>query len=389
MDITTLRCPICSGNKLHEFLNRNSVPVHQNLVLASRKEALSVKSGNLALTVCHDCGFIFNHLFNEKKLSYGEAYDNSQSYSQVFKKYLDDLADHLISEKGVHDSHIIEIGCGKGEFLRLLITNPSYGNTGTGFDPSYVGPASALNKRATFKRCFYGEDCANIPADVVVCRHVIEHVPDPLKLLNTIRYTIRNSPLASLYFETPCVEWILNNLVIWDFFYEHCSLFSASSLRNVFELSGFKVRNIQHTYGDQYLWLEAALTDEPFKTSLNAGNTPLLAQKYGRDEKLLRKQWHSKLCSLKQKGKVAIWGAGAKGTTLAHLIDPDCILIDCLIDLNPNKQGKYIPGTGHPIIGMHELPGRDIKTAIIMNPNYLNEIEKMVKASGINIQLIV
>ena len=92
--------------------------------------------------------------------------------------------------------------------------------------PPIVGPDIDCEGRAFFARRYYGPECADIRADVVISRHVIEHVPDPVALLKTVRLALVGSPHARVYFETPDVTWILKNRVIWDLFYEHCSLFT-------------------------------------------------------------------------------------------------------------------------------------------------------------------
>ena len=385
---TTHSCPVCSSSQTSEFLRRNAVPVHQNLVLASRQDALQVTRCDLVLTVCYECGFVFNSVFDGSKLSYGADYDNTQSHSPYFARYMADLAEHLVGEEGVSNSRIVEVGCGKGVFLRLLIDDPVYGNSGIGFDPSYVGQESELGGRLHFERRFYDEACADMPADVVVCRHVIEHVPQPLELLGAVRRALGNAHSPRIYFETPCVEWILRNRVIWDFFYEHCSLFTVSSLKTAFERAGFAVRRVQHVFGGQYLWLEAGLADKSGEISADAGGIPVLGQQFSIAEEQLRVEWRARIMRLADAGKVAIWGAGAKGTTFAHLVDPESSLIDCVVDLNPNKQGKFVPGTGHPIVGVETLATRGVRTAILMNPNYREENEALLAATGISIQLI-
>ena len=122
--------------------------------------------------------------------------------------------------------------------------------------------------------------------------------------------------------------------------------------------------------------------------SLDAGEIPALAQRYAAEEARLRDMWWARIVNLREAGPVAVWGAGAKGTTFAHLVDPQCKLIDCLVDLNPNKQGKFVPGTGHPIIDIHGLSERGVCTAILMNPNYREENERLLAAAGIAVQLI-
>ena len=255
--IVMLNCPVCDANRLQVFLRRSQVPAHQNLIVESEAEAMATPRGDLEMAVCEACGFVFNRAFDEAKLAYGEDYDNTQSHSAAFDAYLDGLVKDLVEKQGVKNSTIVEVGCGKGAFLRKLIAYPGAGNRGFGFDPSYVGPDQDLGGRLQFRKTFYDDSCTDVRADFVVCRHVIEHVPRPLALLRSVHAALRETGHAKVFFETPCVDWILRGRVFWDFFYEHCSLFSAASLRAAFERAGFDVRRVSHIFGGQYLWIEA------------------------------------------------------------------------------------------------------------------------------------
>lgn len=382
------QCPVCESGRLTQFLRRSQVPVHQNLVVATREAARSVMRGELDLMVCEDCGFVSNRAFDLSRLAYGEDYDNTQSCSAYFDAYLDGLVKDMVERQGVRNSAIVEVGCGKGQFLRKLVSFPGANNKGFGFDPSYVGPDTDLGGKLAFRRCYYDGACADVAADVVVCRHVIEHVPQPMTLLRSVRAALAHSPNARVFFETPCVEWILRNRVVWDFFYEHCSLFTAASLSLAFQRAGFAVERVEHIFGGQYLWLEARITDATLPMAQNRPETAVLAKAYGAEEETLLQKWLDRLLALKAAGKVALWGAGAKGATFANLVDPDCTLIDCVVDLNPNKQGRYIPGTGHPIVAPATLPQRGVVSAVLMNPNYREENLQLLAEAGIEVNLI-
>jgi len=386
--MTIFQCPVCERCRLAPFLKRSQVPVHQNLVVISQDAARAVTRGELDMVACEDCGFVFNRALDLARLAYGEDYDNNQSCSAYFDNYLDGLVKDLVARQGVRDSTIVEVGCGKGQFLRKLVSFPGANNIGFGFDPSYVGPDTDLDGRLAFRRCYYDDTCTDVAADVVVCRHVIEHVPEPMALLRSVRAALAHSSKARVFFETPCVEWILRNRVVWDFFYEHCSLFTADSLSLAFARSGFAVERVEHIFGGQYLWLEARATDAVLPWAQSSPEIALLARAYGADEAVLRQKWLAGLLKLKTKGKVALWGAGAKGATFANLVDPDCTLISCVVDLNPNKQGRYIPGAGHPIIAPADLHRHGIKSAVLMNPNYREENLRLLAVAGIEIDLI-
>ncbi|HSC78851.1 MAG TPA: class I SAM-dependent methyltransferase [Chitinolyticbacter sp.] len=378
-------CPVCGCERCTTFLARHQVPVHQNLVLTSQSDASAATRGDLILAVCEACGFVFNRAFDMALLSYGDGYDNTQSHSHYFDAYLNDLVKDLVETKGVRNARIVEVGCGKGHFLRKLVEFPESGNVGFGFDPSYIGPDVALDGKLEFQRKYYDASCTDVGADVVVCRHVIEHVSAPLDLLRAVRAALNDAPGARVFFETPCVGWILENQVFWDFFYEHCSLFSADTLALAFERAGFRVDRVAHIFGGQYLWLEASVaTPAGRERRSSASQMSRAALACGVAEARLRESWVARLAQLGQGGRVALWGAGAKGATFANLVDADCQLIDCVVDVNPAKQGGYIPGTGHAIVGPAELKARGVNVAILMNPNYRLENLALLKDFGLD-----
>jgi len=382
-------CPVCLSTRTDKLLSRANVPVHQNSLISNQVAAANIQRGTIALKVCLECGFIYNAAFEPEKLSYDASYDNSQTFSSFFNTYVDDLVKNLVLHKGVQNCRVIEVGCGKGVFLRKLVELENSGNIGYGFDPTYVGPLIDLDGRLNFTQEFYDGEAARLSADVVICRHVIEHVPYPLELLGSIRQALANSPQTRVFFETPCVEWILRHKVFWDFFYEHCSYFTARSLTTAFERSGFKVENVEHIFGDQYLWLEATVALENNSTATTDTAT---VSELGTEFRVLEGElivgWRKQLEQLAAQEGVALWGAGAKGVTVANLVDPDKTLIACVVDLNSQKQGGFVPGTGHPIISYLDLPKYQVSAAILMNPNYYEENLALLDEAGLEISLI-
>lgn len=381
------RCQVCGSQRLFLFLYRSGVPVHQNLVIKDPVEAINIARGELNFVCCDECGFVFNSAFDPSNLKYDAQYDNTQTVSPYFTDYVEGTVRRLVYEKGVRNCRIVEVGCGKGYFLKRLLEEDA-DNVGYGFDPAYTGPELGLDGRLKFKRNFYDANSVNVPADVVICRHVIEHIQDPVGLLRIIRKALGRSPNARVFLETPCVEWILRNRIIWDFFYEHCSLFSPGSLTTLLETAGFEVISVDRVFGDQYLWVEAVLPEKRILVTKRPGVVPQLARQFGQLETALVEAWRQKIYQLRKKGKIAIWGAGAKGVTLANLVDPKREMISCIVDLNPRKQGNYVPGTGHPIVDYRMLGQMEIATAILMNPNYREEIQTLLQKAGLHVNLV-
>ena len=381
-------CPICDSKNLKNILSQDKVPVNQNVVFDNQKSAIDITEGRLSLVACLECGFIFNQVFDLTKLRYDDFYDNTQELSPKFERHLKNIVEKLIVEKNIKNCKIVEVGCGQGSFLQRLVENEEWGNTGYGFDPSYNGKESKLNGRLKFEKKYYGPECANLETDIVICRHVIEHVPNPIELLKTIRESLIKSKNPKVFFETPTVNWILKNQVIWDFFYEHCSYFNPNSIRTAFELSGFIVESIDLVFENQYMLIEASIAKNKIYVTKDAGSINEMVTKYSKYENQNLEKCKDNLKKLSSEGKIAIWGAGAKGVTFCNLTDHMHKLINCVIDINPNKHGKYIPGTGHPIVNHSEIKSRDIKSIILMNPNYFDEVEKILQKYDQPINLI-
>lgn len=382
-------CPICSSNRVEYFLSRKNVPTCQNILFNNLDAAISIHRGDLELAVCTNCSFIFNAAFQPHKLLYGENYDNSQIHSLFFKNYVDGLIRYLLNDRRLYNSNIIEVGCGNGYFLRKLVEAEGSNNLGYGFDPSYNGVEVDLNGVLHFKKCLFDPRDMNILADAVICRHVIEHLHNPVQLLRSMQHVLNKKCTNQVFIETPCVEWILNNKIVWDFFYEHCSYFSIPSLTVAMEQSEFNVSNVRRIFGEQYLWLEATQGVNSKDTLPKSINKILkLCRQFGSQEDDLVTQWCERIEKLVREGPVALWGAGAKGVTLANLIDPDKKLIACVVDLNPEKQGKFLSGTGHPIINYLDLPLFQVKNAVQMNPNYTAENLALLSEAMLRVTLI-
>ncbi len=380
-------CPVCLGSSLVVFLERNNVPVFQNVLYKYRKDALNIDRGSLHCVACATCGFVFNAAFDPAKTQYDRHYDNNQTCSAEFSSYLDGHIRRLAGDAELAAAAIVEVGCGNGWFLEHLVSAMP-ASRGFGFDPAYRGAAQSADGRIHYvRRYFEGSDAA-LEADVVVCRHVIEHVADPVGLLVAVRAALSRSQRPHVFFETPSVTWILRNQVFWDFFYEHCSYFNPASLSTAFERAGFRVQHIDSVFGGQYMWLEATTAPSGQTFGTNTGNTVALAEAFAKNERQLRDEWTSRLVQLKKAGNVAVWGAGAKGVTFLNVIDPHAELVDCAVDISPDKQGLFVGGTGHPVVGPSELGNRGVTSAILMNPNYRDENLRLLQAARTRVELV-
>jgi SAM-dependent methyltransferase len=374
------RCPVCRAPAGAPFVEIERVPVFCNVQWPTREEAVAAARGDIRLVFCDACGMIWNTAFEPGLVEYEAAYENSLHYSDVFRRYARHLAARLVERYDVRDRDIVDIGSGNGDFLTLLCELG--GNRGVGFDPSYRGPDLVAAGAGTvrFVRDLYSGAHAETPADLVCCRHVLEHLVDPAELLATLRRSLATRPDAVLYFEVPAAEYVLEHLSGWDVIYEHCSLFSAPALRGLFARAGFAIRDLGFSYGGQYLWVEA----EPGEAQSAVGGAPEgvgdLARLAGDFERQFHRVLHDSRATLDEltaRGPLAVWGAGSKGVTFLNLVasarNGDSVVV---VDVNPRKQGKHVPGRGDRILAPHDLPEAAPATVLVTNPRYRREVER-------------
>ena len=387
----TLCCPACGQADLKIFLQLNQVPVHQNLLYATEAAAQNTVRGDIQLGCCPACGFIANCAFDPSLLNYSEYYDNTQCFSQSFNEYMVQLATTLIDRYDLHDKNIIEIGCGKGDFIKLLCELGP--NKGVGFDPSYIGDEFDASGRVRFVKDFYTEDYAGYKGDLFCSRHVIEHVPRPSEMMASLRRAMQTQSSAAIFFETPDVSWILRNLTFWDIFYEHCSLFSPGSIARLYAAHGFDTIHLKTVFGGQYMWAEAVPSNDTIGTiQMPVENVATILA----DIAYFTEHYHQKMEQVRQlvngfdqQGKrVVVWGAGAKGVTFLNSLSILPQSIPYVVDINPRKQGMYTAGTGQQIMPPAFLKSFTPDTILVMNPNYGDEIRSEVTAMGLSSDIL-
>ena len=181
-------CPSCGWKRLHSFYVLDGVPTNSCIMLASQVEALEFPRGVIHLCSCPKCAFVTNVRFDPQQVEYSQRYEETQSFSGTFNAFARSLAEDLIERYDLHEKEIAEIGCGKGEFLALLCELGD--NRGLGIDPG-CRPArlkeSPAGARLQFIQEVYAPGQLSEQVDFVACRHVLEHIPDPLRFLRQIR----------------------------------------------------------------------------------------------------------------------------------------------------------------------------------------------------------
>jgi hypothetical protein len=372
-------CPVCENEAGNIVLDqRETIPTLQNVALANRTEAVSFPTGALKMMWCGVCSFVWNADFDPSKISYDAGYNNDVTYSGYYVAHLEAMADRIINSVPAGESiHYVEIGCGEGDFLRLVVER-AQGRcvSATGFDPSFT-KQDALPEGAVVHTTFFGdEQLALVPeaANVICSRHTIEHVADVQAFVQALCAPV-TTPERTLFVETPNANWILQNAAFQDLFYEHCSIYTPESMALALGQHGLEAQTIP-VYGGQYMWTEGRLAVDVAADEVEV--TADLAQKYVDDSSVLLRDWGRFIEKQSETGPVAIWGAASKGVTFSLLLSRrDGAQIACAIDLNEVKQGCFLPLSGAPVVTPQDAMDLGVQSVIIMNPNYRDEVLKM------------
>jgi hypothetical protein len=239
----------------------------------------------------------------------------------------------------------------------------------------------------------------------------------PVEFLQGLRRTIGERPTA-LFFEVPNSLYTLADLGVWDHIYEHCGYFWAGSLAAAFRRAGFRPTRLTAEFGGQYLTIDAvpggdAQCPEPAPAEQGSGSVHprpsarapaakgaragepsldglcTLVGRFADAYRMRLAHWQGVLDALRRDGRRAVlWGAGSKGVSFVNALRAGDA-IDCLVDLNPHKHGRFVPGTGHEVRGPDALAARPPDAVIVMNPLYAEEIGTALRAMGIEAELLV
>jgi hypothetical protein len=332
------------------LFEQNNYPVLQNRVYDSYKQAISCPRGDISLVQDLKTGLIFNEAFKPEFVKYDINYNNEQSTSLVFQNHLKEVKKIIKINLGTNN--LVEVGCGKGFFLEMLQADKF---DITGFDPTYEG-----NNPNIIKELFSSNSFKSSKG--IILRHVLEHIPNPFDFLCQLRRA--NGGGGLIYIEVPCFDWICKKKTWYDIFYEHVNYFRMQDFIKMFSRVILK----KYLFGGQYLGIVADLST--LKTSLKNGldrvSFPCDFLKSLHDQRL-------------NKDPVCIWGAASKGVIFSLLRQRANLPVEYAIDINPAKQGKFLPITGlkvlSPKLALKELRKKTI--IYIMNSNYYNEIKKL------------
>ena len=393
MNGSVVPCALCGDDGLKEFFRLRRMAVLSNRFYASQGEALNAAMGDIALAHCPSCGAVQNTRFDDRAVRYDENYENSLHFSPSFRAFSERLVDRLVDRGMLRGAEVVELGCGRGDFLSLLCRRAAC--SGVGIDPALPDHVERIaNADLRWLKRSYGElEVVTRDTRLVVCRHVLEHLARPRELLNAVAGCADRAPDLRFYFEVPNASAMLENGGVWDVIFEHPLYFTKASLSALLRSCSYEVEDIYSAFDDQYLCAEGRVApgqdhvQEPLEPAANAMQADLLPR-FARSADESTSHWREFLGRKQRAGAaVVLWGIGSKGVTFLNVL-PDPAVITAAIDINPRKQNQFVPGTGHRIDAPGALRGVKPDAVLVSNSIYREEIESELRTLGIKADLL-
>lgn len=385
-----MNCGACGAGSLEVVHRQTGVPVNSNLLFDTRQAALDFPTGAIDLAVCTACGFVCNAAHDPALEAYSADQEESQGCSPTFRAFSSALARRWVDGHDLRGRPVVEVGCGKGEFLAELVAAGA--GRGIGIDPlariDRLVPAVA--DQVQLRAEPLGPQHVGTACAAIVCRHTLEHIWRPAAFLEQVRALAEGAGADPVVlFEVPDAGRVLREGAFWDVYYEHCGYFTAGSLARLFRGAGFGVTGLELAYDDQYVHLVARLDgDQSFELEDDVAAVVEAARAYGHTLDAVVGRWQATIAR-SAPGRVALWGGGSKAVAFLSTLGPEAAgSVGCVVDINPHKQGKFLAGSGHAVVGPDDLAEHRPTTIVVMNPIYLDEITAAVRDRSLDAEVM-
>ena len=392
-------CPACAGRALLPVLALRDVPTNSCLMLDTPEEGRAYPRGDIELVFCEACGFVFNRALDPLLTEYSDRYEPTQAYSPTFQRFHRDLAGRLAGAIDLRGRTVVEVGCGQGEFLHLL--SGLAGCRGIGFDPCLDGRrADVVGERARDVELigdfFADRSVEGLTADVLLSKMTLEHIPAAGRFMRLAAQVAKNSaPGMRLFIQIPESERIFRDLALEDVYYEHCNYFTEVSLAGLFRRNGFTVEEVTREYDGQYLTILGRYAGEAAAAGSGAGADAEGVAALRRLVMRFAATWADRVAEWRatveqrraQGGRIAVWGSGSKGVSFLHAIGGG-EGVSHVVDINPHRQGRFMVGTGHPIVGPATLREVAPTTVVVMNAVYRQEVADLLGGLGLQPEIL-
>jgi 2-polyprenyl-3-methyl-5-hydroxy-6-metoxy-1,4-benzoquinol methylase len=384
-----MKCRHCNTELTLPLIDLGSAPP-SNAYLTDQTLHAPEKWFPLRVLVCEQCWLVQTEDFTQADELFDEEYAYFSSFStswlQHAEQYVKDMTKRFSLNK---NSHVVEVAANDGYLLQYV---KEHNIPCTGIEPTTSTATAAREKDIPIVEEFFGIKLAQQlveqgkQADLTVANNVLAHVPDINGFVSGFAILLKPNGVAT--FEFPHLFRLINENQFDTIYHEHFSYLSLTAVETIFKKNGLQIFDVEehsthggslriftqrsdtgtHAVTEQIVELRKRETD----AGMNSGD---FYKGFQKKADIVKDSLLNFLIKAKRDRKrVVAYGAAAKGNTLLNYagIRPD--LISYVVDKNPSKQNKYMPGSRIPIKGEKYLKDDRPNYVVILPWNLKNEV---------------
>lgn len=384
-----MKCRYCGSELRLPFLDLGSAPPSNAYLTEEALRAPEVWFP-LRILVCEDCWLVQTEDHACREALFTQDYAYFSSYSSAWLAHAQHYVDQMIDRFDLTDnSCLVEVAANDGYLLQYVRQAgiPCYG-----IEPTTSTANEARHKGIDIVERFFGVQVAQElvqagrQADLIIANNVLAHVPDINDFVSGFSRLLRPEGVAT--FEFPHLLRMVQENQFDTAYHEHYSYLSLTAVQHIFAHNGLTIFDVEElpTHGGSlrvlaqrsdtgtYAQTPAVKTVLHMEVAAHMTSSGFYREFQHRAEKV-KDDLVLFLMDAKRKGlKVGAYGAAAKGNTLLNFagIRPD--LLSYVVDKNPAKQGRYMPGSRIPILDEAHLKVDQPDTILILPWNLREEL---------------
>ena len=321
------------------------------------------KGIDMSVYQCSKCGLI---QLTCSPVPYYTHVIRASAFSEEMKCFRIKQFKKFVKKYGLKNKKVIEIGCGKGEYLSLM---KSAGVDAYGIENSQESVDYCIKNNLNVTKDFIYTAVDVLPSrpyDAFFMLSYFEHLPDPTIQLKSIHKNLKEGGVGLI--EVPNFDMMLKHDMFSEFITDHLTYFTKSTLTSTLLMNGFDVIECKEIWHD---YIISAVVRKRTITNL---------QSFKDKQASLKKDLHT---YIRQYKKVAVFGAGHQALALIALTEIGD-KIEYVVDDATFKQGKLTPGTHIPIVSRDEIESNRPEAIIIIAGSYSGEVLKSLTYRKIN-----
>ena len=384
-----MKCRHCDSELTFELIDLGAAPP-SNAYLTAVSLRRPEKWFPLRVLVCETCWLVQAESYSRAAELFNDEYAYFSSFSDAWLEHSNLYVETVVSRFGLDESSlVVEIASNDGYLLQYVQQRkiPCIGVEPTASTAS----ASRLKGIETIERFFGTEFAKNMrddgkSADLMVANNVLAHVPDINDFVQAFSILLKENGVAT--FEFPHLLKMISENQFDTIYHEHFSYLSFTTVCEIFSKNGLEVFDVEEigTHGGSLRvysqkagvgkQLVSPAVGSLLETENNAGmKSKEFYEQFSEAADSAKLKLLSFLCKAKAEKKVVVaYGAAAKGNTMLNFSGVRSDLISYVVDRNPSKQGKWLPGSRIPILDEGQLRKTEPDYILILPWNLQKEI---------------